>query len=84
MNFNIPDKEIRAIVLAFQEWIYQLKSCKQQLLVWTDHYNLEYFSTAKVVSRRQARWSESLAEFDFVVRYRPGDKDAKPDALCRH
>ena len=44
---------------------------------------MEYFTTFKVLSRRQARWSEFLAEFDFVVRYRPGDKNAKPDALSR-
>ena len=28
MNYNIHDKEMVAIVLAFQEWIHQLKSCK--------------------------------------------------------
>ena len=69
--------------MAFQEWIHQLKSCKQQILVWTDHKNLEYFTTSKVLSRRQTRWSEFLAEFDFVVRYRPGNKNGKPDALSR-
>ena len=29
INYDIHDKEMVAIVLAFQEWIYQLKSCKQ-------------------------------------------------------
>ena len=33
MNYDIHDKEIVAIVLAFQQWIYQPKSCKQQILV---------------------------------------------------
>ena len=28
MNYDIHDKETVAIVLAFQEWIHQLKSCK--------------------------------------------------------
>ena len=71
------------LLLAFQEWIHQLKSCEQQILVWTDHKNLEYFTTSKVLSRPQARWSEFLAEFDFVVRYRPGNKNGKPDGLSR-
>ena len=72
---------IVAIVLAFQEWIDQLKSYKQQILVWTDHKYLEYFTTFKVLSRRQARWSELLAEFNFMVRYRPGNKNGKHDSL---
>ena len=57
MNYDIHDKEVVAIVLAFQEWIHQLKSCEQQILVWTDYKNWEYFTTSKVLSRRQARWS---------------------------
>ena len=52
MNYDIHDKEMLAIVLAFQEWIHPLKSCKQQILVWTDYKNLEYFTTSEVLSRR--------------------------------
>ena len=72
-----------AIVLAFREWIHQLNSCTQQTLVWTDHKNLEYFTTSKILSRCQAGWYKFLAEFNFIVRYRPGDKNGKPDALSR-
>ena len=36
-----------------------------------------------VLTRRQARWSEFLSEFDFVDKYRHGDKNRKPDALSR-
>ena len=54
MNYDMYDKEMVAIVLAFQEWIHQLKSCNQQILVWRDQKKLEYFTTSKVLSRRQA------------------------------
>ena len=83
MNYDIHDKEMVAIVLAFKEWEYLLKSCQKRITVWTDHKNLEYFSSSKVLTRRQARWSEFLSEFDFVVKYQPGDKNSKPDALSR-
>ena len=33
--------------------------------------------------RRQARWSEFLSGFDFVINYHPGRLGAKPDALTR-
>ena len=69
MNYDIHDKEIVAIVLAFQEWEVQLKSCQLQVIVWTDHKNLEYFTKSKVLSRRQACWSERLSEYNFVVKY---------------
>ena len=83
LNYDIHDKEMVAIVLAFKEWEYLLKSCQQKIVVWTDHKNLEYFTSSKVLTRRQARWYEFLSEFYFVVKYRPGDKNGKPDALSR-
>ena len=72
-----------AIVLAFKEWEYLLKSCQKPITVWTDHKNLEYFNSSKALTRRQARWSEFLSEFSFTIKYRPGDKNGKPDALSR-
>ena len=52
--------------------------------VLTDHKNLEYFSTTKVLTRRQARWSEYLAQFNLTIRFRPGKLGTKPDSLTRH
>ena len=49
----------------------------------TDHKNLEYFSTTKVLTRRQARWSEYLSQFNLVIRFRPGRLGTKPDSLTR-
>src|SRR6266480_1724706 len=35
--------------------------------VFTDHKNLEYFTTMKVLNKRQVRWAEELAEYNFVI-----------------
>jgi len=51
--------------------------------VFSDHQNLEYFTTTKVLNRRQARWVQELAGIDFCIYYRPGTKNGKPDALSR-
>ena len=40
-------------------------------------------STTKLLTRRQARWSEFLCQFNLAVQYRPGKLRAKPDALTR-
>jgi len=51
--------------------------------VYSDHQNLEYFTTTKVLNRRQARWAQELAGIDFRIYYRPGTQNGKPDALSR-
>src|SRR6266436_6376505 len=50
----------------------------------TDHKNLEYFTSSKKLSQRQARWAEFLAQFNMKVRFRLGRLGSKPDVLtCR-
>ena len=51
--------------------------------VVTDHKNLKYFTTTKILTCRQAHWSEYLSQFNMVIRFRPGKLGAKPDALTR-
>jgi hypothetical protein len=51
--------------------------------VLSDHKNLEYFMTTKLLNRRQTRWAEYLSRFNFKIVYRPGKAGAKPDSLTR-
>ena len=48
-----------------------------------DYKNLEYFSTTKVLTQRQAQWSKYLFQFNLVIRFCPGRLGTKPDALTR-
>ena len=82
-NYEIYDKELMAIVRAFEEWRPELEGSAQPIDVISDHKNLEYFASTKQLSRRQARWSEFLSRFDFKIIYRPGKAGGKPDALTR-
>ncbi|KAK4685054.1 putative transposase, partial [Tremellales sp. Uapishka_1] len=82
LNYEIYDKEMLAIVEAFKIWRPYLEGA-QGVSVFTDHKNLEYFTTSKVLNRRQARWGEILAHFDFKITFRPGTSMGKPDALSR-
>lgn len=83
LNYDVHDKELLAIFEAFTIWRHYLEFTKHQVDVITDHKNLEYFSTTKLLSRRQYRWSEYLSPFNMVIRFRPGKLGAKPDALTR-
>ena len=83
LNYDIHDKELLAIFEALCLWQHYLEGPAHPIDVVTDHKNLVYFSTSKVLSRRQARWSEYLSQFNLVIRFRPGRLGAKPDALTR-
>ena len=69
VNYDVHDKEMMAIVAAFREWEYMLRSVEDQIVVYTDHKNLEYFNTTKILNRRQHRWAEFLQTFNFKVVY---------------
>jgi hypothetical protein len=83
INYEIHDKELLAIVDSFKHWRRYLEGAAHQVQVFSDHQNLEYFTTTKVLNRRQARWAQELAGIDFKIYYRPGSKNGKPDALSR-
>jgi hypothetical protein len=83
LNYDVHDKELLAIHEAFQTWRHYLEGTPNPVDVVTDHKNLEYFSTTKLLTRRQARWSEFFSAFNFIIRFRPGKLGAKPDALTR-
>ncbi|KAI0994621.1 hypothetical protein K3495_g13560 [Podosphaera aphanis] len=82
-NYEIYDKELLAIIRAFEEWRPELEGAAHPIAVISDHKNLEYFMSTKQLSRRQARWAEYLSRFNFVIKYRPGKQGGKPDALTR-
>jgi hypothetical protein len=68
-NYMIYDKELLAIVRAFETWRLELTSVPPEgpVKVLSDHHNLEYFMTTKQLNRWQARWAEFLSEFNFKI-----------------
>src|SRR5258705_404174 len=83
-NYNTHDKELLAMFEAFKNWRHFLEGSGEVIDTVTDHKNLEYFTTSKKLSCRQARWAEFLAQFNMRVRFRPGRLGSKPDTLtCR-
>jgi hypothetical protein len=62
-------KKLLTIIRCLEHWKPELKSTDILIKVFTDHRNLEYFIIIKELSRRQARWAEKLAEFNFKILY---------------
>ncbi|KAI0991384.1 hypothetical protein K3495_g16803, partial [Podosphaera aphanis] len=83
LNYEIHDKEMLAIIRSLSHWRAELVGTRRKIEIFTDHKSLEYFMTTKTLNARQARWAEALAEFNFLIKYRPGKANAAADALSR-
>ena len=66
-----------------EHWRQYLKGSGTLIDIVTDHKNLEYFATTKILTRRQAHWSEYLSQFNMVICFCPGKLGTKPDAFSR-
>eukprot|EP00833_Pecoramyces_ruminatium_P006384 jgi/Orpsp1_1/1180416/evm.model.c7180000073352.1 len=82
-NYPIYDKELLAIVAALENWRHLLKGTNQPFKIFSDHRNLLYQKKPEKMTQRLVRWSLFLAEFNFVIVYRSGSANGKPDALSR-
>nr|GAT44984.1 reverse transcriptase-RNase H-integrase [Mycena chlorophos] len=81
LNYAVHEKELLAIIRALKKWRSDLLG--SHFTIYTDHRTLENFMTQKELSRRQARWSEFLSQFDFEIVYLPGQDNTGADALSR-
>ena len=83
LNYDIHDKELLAVVESFKEWRVYLEGTKYPVQVFTDHKNLLYWTTTKQLNRRQVRWAETLASYDFRINHVRGTENGRADALSR-
>ena len=79
VNYATHERELLAVIHALRTWRHYLLG--NHFIVVTDHNSLKYLQTQPTVSRRQAKCSEFLAEFDFEIVYRPGKGNVVVDAL---
>jgi len=71
-NYDTYDRELLAIVETLNQWRHYLEGANDKVIIRCDHKKLEYFQTSKVLSRRPARWSETLSAYDFVIEHMEG------------
>jgi hypothetical protein len=83
LNYDIQDKEMLAIVLTFNKWKRYLEGAEYSILVFSDHKNLEYFTTIKVLNCCQAKSAQELADYECKIVYHSGNLNSKLDALSR-
>ena len=57
-NYPIYDKEMLAIVSCLREWQAELNSVARPFKIMTDHKNLSYFTTKRLLNERQTRYND--------------------------
>ena len=83
LNYNTHDKELLAVYGAFRIGRHYLKGSATLVDVVTDHKNLEYFCTTRLLTQRQVHWSEFLSQFNLIIWFHPRKLGTKPDMLTR-
>lgn len=79
-NYEIYDKEFMAIIQALEDWRHYLKGLPEFMVI-SDHKNLEYWTKAHNLTRRQAHWWLWLSWFNFQIMHCLGKSMRMSDAL---
>ncbi|SCV69303.1 BQ2448_2323 [Microbotryum intermedium] len=82
VNYPTHEQELLAVVGALRQWRVNLMGVHFNVL--TEHESLKYLKTQENLSKRQARWVERLADYDFDITYIPGGENTVADAMSRY
>ncbi|SGY38393.1 BQ5605_C003g02019 [Microbotryum silenes-dioicae] len=82
VNYPTHEQELLAVVDALRQWRVNLMGVHFHVL--SDHKLLKYLKTQENLSKRQARWVERLADYDFDITYIPGGENTVADAMSRY
>ncbi len=80
-NYKIYDKKLLIIIWAFEHWRLELKLTDISIKMFIDHQALILLMKDKELSRRQMRWVQKLADFNFRIMYWFNKQNIKIDAL---
>ena len=80
-HYSATELEGLAVFKAIHYFSHYLFGCR--FVVLTDHKALVSFLHSRVLNRRLHGWILQLLQFDFEIRYRPGQENCDADALSR-
>lgn len=80
-NYGITDLEALRVVWALRHFRAYLLG--HPCVMMTDHAPLRAMLKARHSSGKLVRWSQTIAEFDVEIKYRPGRKHLNADILSR-
>ena len=82
-NYDIYTLELYAIVRALRHWRPFLAGSPHEIIVHTDHANLQYWKEPQKINRRIAREVVELSEYNIKLKSIPGRENGRVDMLSR-
>ena len=82
-NYEIYDREMLAVIEALKDWRPYLEGSSEPFEIVTDHENLQWWSKAQDLTRRQARWALYLSRFNLQLIHKPGKANTQADVLSQ-
>ena len=58
-----------------------MKEIKHKIQIYTNYKNLLYFTTTKVLNRKEIKWSKKLFKHNFIISYQKKEDNETIDAL---
>jgi len=80
-NYPTHERELLALVKITEKYRHMLLG--KPFRAFTDHRALKFIQSQQFLSARQARWLQTLQEFDIIIDYIPGELNYLADALSR-
>jgi RNase H-like domain found in reverse transcriptase/Integrase zinc binding domain len=80
-NYPTHDRELLVIIHVIRELRCYLHGTT--FTIQTNHHPLRYLDTQPHLSKREIRWLDALAEYDYVVKYIRGKWKILADAFSR-
>lgn len=80
-NYSVTELECLAAVSAVKKFRPYIEMLPFKII--TDHASLRWLMGQRDLSGRLARWSLSLAAYDFEIEHRKGSEHVVPDTLSR-
>ena len=66
-----------------KNWRHHLVHSVEDILIFSDHNNLQYFRSSQLLKPRHARWAEFLSQFSYKIFHIRGKDNVVADVLSR-
>ena len=81
LNYTVSEKEALAIIYALDKFEYYFYG--NPFVIETDYKPLSFMKSNCEFNARLRQWQLKLSQFNYEIKYVPGDKNKIADVLSR-
>jgi hypothetical protein len=69
INYEVSARGHLALINPPKMWCHNLEAVLCTMMLYSDHQDLQYFKTTKMLNLRQPHWAQELAAYEFKIVY---------------